>query len=169
MEWDGSYHPPRAQTPVDRLCDVIRSGDINAFYAQLADVGDVDAQNGQLLLTCVEADQYLMAKKLLLRGADTFIVESKLDKEYIAISEYNRIGRKAKTEEDRPRFNELRWQKHRLATWKKEVAEYAVSIGALQRIESLEAKIDDLRAAFEEMAATRTPTTIKKAPAGPQR
>lgn len=169
MEWDSRDYVAKEQTAIDRLCDVIRRGDMTAFIAQLDGVADVDAQNGQLLRTSVEADQYLMAKKLLLRGADTFIVESKLDKEYISISKYNRIGRTAIDDEKRPRFNELRWQKHRLATWKKEVTEYAASIGALQKIESLEAKIDDLRAAFDEMTATRTLTTIKKPPAGPQR
>lgn len=169
MEWDGSYHAPKEHTTIDRLCAVIRSGDMVAFTDQLGDIDDLDAQGGQLLLTCVEADQYLMAKKLLLRGADSFIVERKIDKEFIAVSEYARLGRKAKTEADIPRFNQLRVQKNRLAIWKKEVAEYAASVGTLQKIETLEEKIDALRAMMAEMTATRTPSPIKKAPAGPHR
>ena len=170
MEWDGgSYSAEKTQTPIDRLCTVIRMGDMTVFSTLLADITDLDAQNGQLLLTCVQADQYLMAKKLLLRGADTYIVESKIEEEYVSISKYNRIGRTANTEEDRPRFNELRWQKGRLATWKKEVTDYAASIGTLQKIETLEAKIDELRVAMTELTALQIPTIIKKSPAGPQR
>lgn len=171
MEWDGgNYSAEKKQTTIDRLCHVIRTGDMAAFTTLLGDVIDVDAQNGQLLLTCVEADQYLMAKKLLLRGADTYIVSTKIDKEYTSISKHNRIaGRTPNTEEDRPRFNELGWQRYRLATWKKEVADYATSIGTLQKIETLEAKIDELRTAVAEMTSARAPTSLKKSPAGPQR
>lgn len=159
----------KEQTPLDRLCDAIRCDDMVSFDQLLETIGDIDGENGRALLVCAEHDRYLMAKKLILRGADTFIVAKRIEKEYQAVSKSSRIGRVAASEEQRPRFNELSWQKYRLATWKKEIGEYVAGIGTLQKIEGLEAKIEELRSAIESLTSARTPTTLKKSPAGPQR
>lgn len=158
----------KEQTPLDQLCSAIRHDDTTSFDSLLETIGDIDSENGRALLVCAEHDRYLMAKKLILRGADTFIVAKHIEQELRAVSKSARFGPIPASEEQRPRFNDLSWQKHRLATWKKEINEYVAGIGTLQKIESLEAKVDALHAAIESLTSARTPTTLKKSPAGPQ-
>ncbi len=168
---DDFGYAAKEQTPLDRLCNAIAQDDMGTFERLIAENGDLDldGENGRALRTCSEHDRYLMAKKLMLRGADTFIVAKMIDSDLGSISKSGRFGPIAASEEVRPRFQVLSQQKHRIAVWKKEVADYVAGVGTLQKIESLEAKIDALRAALDDIAATRLPATLKKPQSAPQR
>lgn len=165
------YEPRHSHTPssLDILCAAISSGDMATFDAVLPDIQDLDADNGRALRVCVENDQYLMAKKLMLRGADSYIVKKTLTKTYADISTPTRFGRTPKTPDLRDAFMTVTRHEHRLSTWKKEVTEYATTIGTAQKLQELEAKIDVLHDLIKDLTTANKPARIEKPLATPHR